>query len=47
MALPPLVHYGMVAECRSHHERVCCRGNIQTFDGIRAYFKDVFSPVRG
>jgi len=39
MALPPLVHYDTVAEYhRSHYERVYCRGNIQTFDGIRVYF---------
>ncbi len=38
MALPPLVHYPTVAEYRSHYERVYCRGNIQTFDGIRVYF---------
>ena len=39
MALPPLVHYATVAEYRSHYERIYCRGNIQTFDGIRVYFK--------
>jgi len=38
MALPPLVHYAAVAEYRSRYERVYCRGNIQTFDGIRVYF---------
>lgn len=38
MALPPLVHYATVAEYRSHYEQVYCRGNIQTFDGIRVYF---------
>ena len=38
MALPPLVHYATVAEYRAHYERVYCRGNIQTFDGIRVYF---------
>lgn len=38
MALPPLVHYETVAEYRAHYERVYCRGNIQTFDGIRVYF---------
>ena len=38
MALPPLIHYATVAEYRSHYERVYCRGNIQTFDGIRVYF---------
>ena len=38
MALPPLVHYATVAEYRSHYERVYCRGNIHTFDGIRVYF---------
>lgn len=38
MALPPLVHYATVAEYRSHYERVYCRGDIQTFDGIRVYF---------
>jgi hypothetical protein len=38
MALPPLVHYKSVAEYRSHYERVYCRGNIETFDGIRVYF---------
>ena len=38
MALPPLVHYATVAEYRSHYERVYCRGNILTFDGIRVYF---------
>ena len=38
MALPPLVHYATVAEYRSHYERVYCRRNILTFDGIRVYF---------
>lgn len=38
MALPPLVHYVTPAEYRTHYERVYCRGNIQTFDGIRVYF---------
>ena len=38
MALPPLVNYASVAEYRSHYERVYCRGNIQTFDGIRVFF---------
>lgn len=38
MGLPPLVHYATVAEYRSHYERVYCRGNIQTFDGIRVFF---------
>jgi len=38
MALPPLVNYATVAEYRSHYERVYCRGNIQTFDGIRVFF---------
>lgn len=38
MALPPLIHYATVADYRSHYERVYCRGNIQTFDGIRVYF---------
>lgn len=40
MALPPLVNYATVAEYRSHYERVYCRGNIQTFDGIRVFFRD-------
>lgn len=38
MALPPLIYYGTAGEYRSHYERVYCRGNIQTFDGIRVYF---------
>lgn len=38
MALPPLVRYATVAEYHTHYERVYCRGNIQTFDGIRVYF---------
>lgn len=38
MALPPLVHYATVGEYRVHYERIYCRGNIQTFDGIRVYF---------
>lgn len=38
MALPPLVMYATVAEYRAHYERVYCRGNIQTFDGIRVFF---------
>lgn len=38
MALPPLVHYATVAEYRSHYERIYCRGNILTFDGIRVHF---------
>jgi hypothetical protein len=38
MALPPLVLYATPAEYRLHYERVYCRGNIQTFDGIRVYF---------
>lgn len=38
MVLPPVVHYPTVGEYRSHYERVYCRGNIQTFDGIRVYF---------
>jgi hypothetical protein len=38
MALPPLVRYATVAEYRSHYDRVYCRGNILTFDGIRVYF---------
>mgnify|MGYP000211467288 FL=1 len=38
MALPPLVHYDTVSEYRLHYARVYCRGNIQTFDGIRVYF---------
>ena len=38
MALPPLVHYATVAEYRSNYERVYCRSNLQTFDGIRVYF---------
>lgn len=37
-ALPPLVHYATVGEYRSHYERVYCRGNIRTFDGIQVYF---------
>ena len=41
MALPPLVHYATVAEYRSHYDRVYCRGNILTFDGIRVYFAAV------
>jgi hypothetical protein len=38
MALPPLVHYATVDEYRSHYVSIYCRGNIQTFDGIRVYF---------
>lgn len=38
MALPPLLHYETPTEYRVHYERVYCRGNIQTFDGIRVYF---------
>lgn len=38
MALPPLVHYATVAEYRTHYERVYCRGNILTVDGIRVHF---------
>lgn len=38
MALPPLVNYATVAEYRTHYERVYCRGNIRTFDGIRVFF---------
>lgn len=38
MALPPLVSYPTVAEYREHYERVYCRGNIHTFDGIRVFF---------
>lgn len=38
MALPPLVHYATAAEYRTHYERVYCRGNILTFDGIRVHF---------
>jgi hypothetical protein len=38
MALPPLVTYASVEEYREHYERIYCRGNIQTFDGIRVYF---------
>ena len=38
MALPPLLHYETPTEYRLHYERVYCRGNIQTFDGIRVYF---------
>ena len=32
-----------VAEYRSHYERVYCRGNILTFDGIRVNF--VLTPM--
>ncbi len=38
MALPPLVNYATVAEYCAHYEQVYCRGNIQTFDGIRVFF---------
>lgn len=38
MALPPLVNFATVAEYRAHFERVYCRGNIRTFDGIRVHF---------
>ncbi len=38
MALPLLVTYATVSEYRAHYERVYCRGNIQTFDGIRVFF---------
>lgn len=39
MALPPLVQYTTPAEYRHHYERIYCRGVVQTFDGIRVYFK--------
>jgi hypothetical protein len=39
MALPPLVHYKTPNEYRLHYERIYCRGNIYTFDGIRVYFE--------
>lgn len=46
MALPPLVYYRTVAEYREHYERKYCRGNIQTFDGIRVHFSpDRFEHV--
>lgn len=38
MALPPLIRYATPTEYRTHYERVYCRGNIQTCDGIRVYF---------
>lgn len=38
MASPPLVHYETPTGYRLHYERIYCRGNIQTFDGIRVYF---------
>lgn len=38
MALPSLIHYNSIPEYRQHYETVYCRGNIQTFDGIRVYF---------
>lgn len=38
MSLPPLVRYATMAEYRAHYERVYCRGDIQTFDGVRVYF---------
>jgi hypothetical protein len=38
VALPSLIHYDTVAEYRLHYERVYCRGNVETFDGIRVYF---------
>jgi len=38
MALPPLVQYATAAEYRTHYERVYCRGQITTFDGIRVFF---------
>jgi len=38
MAPPPLIHYTTIPEYRQHYERVYCRGNIQTFDGIRVFF---------
>lgn len=38
MALPPLTQYATAAEYREHYERIYCRGEILTFDGIRVYF---------
>lgn len=38
MALLSLVNYDTEDEYRMHYERVYCRGNIQTFDGIRVFF---------
>lgn len=38
MALPPLVDYATVTEYRAHYEQVYCRGNIETFDGVRVFF---------
>ena len=38
MALPALVHYATPDEYRTHYERVYCRGNITTSDGIRVFF---------
>lgn len=38
MAFPPLTQYPTAAEYRAHYERVYCRGNIHTFDGVRVYF---------
>tara|TARA_R110001583_G_scaffold45139_3_gene142532 strand:- start:716 stop:1183 length:468 start_codon:yes stop_codon:yes gene_type:complete len=39
MSLPPLLHYGSVAEYKRHYERCYQRSTIITFDGIRVYFK--------
>ena len=43
MAVPPLIHYGTVADYRAHYERMYCRGPIVTFDGYSVRFrKDKF-----
>lgn len=38
MPLPALVQYATPDEYRTHYERVYCRGNITTSDGIRVFF---------
>lgn len=45
MALPPLVHYETPTEYRLHYERIYCRGNIQTFDGVRVYSGQIGSAT--
>ena len=39
MVQPSLVCYDKIEKYREHYEHVYCRSIIQTFDGIRVYFK--------
>ncbi len=39
MSMPPLVCYQCADDYRAHYLRKYCRGNIQTADGIRVFFK--------